>query len=90
MKIMDIPSNTAVCICEHVFEKSAPPMLFAREQTGELIATCGCEVKKAHMVGFGHLVKFFEDIKQEEIPEEGSHFEKDRKTDIWKKGVLEA
>ena len=89
MKIQEIPSNTEVYICEHVFSRSALPMLFAREQSGELVATCGCEVRKAHLVGFWHLVKYFNEIKKEEMPSKGFHFAKDPNTGCWGKGTLE-
>jgi hypothetical protein len=46
-------------------------------------------VEKAHMVGFGHLAKFFVGIERENIPAKGAHFEKNCETGDWKMGALD-
>uniref|UniRef100_UPI0024DF709B hypothetical protein n=1 Tax=Frigidibacter sp. SD6-1 TaxID=3032581 RepID=UPI0024DF709B len=60
----------------------------AREESGELIATCGCEVAEAHAIGCGHLMVALLEILDQEIPEPMSHFERESKSKPWKKGYL--
>lgn len=88
MKIEKIPDTTKVYLCNHVFRHEKVPMLFAREDDGDLVCTCGCEVTEAHVVGFGHLRDKLENLLSEPLLPPSSHYMRTRENMSWCFGTL--
>jgi len=71
LDIADIKDTQAIYVCDHIFGETREVGLFGREPDGPLVVTCGCEVDKAHVVGFGHLRNRLKAILSAKLPEKG-------------------
>ncbi len=83
--IGEIPVHAKVYVCGHVFDHSRPPMLFARENDGDLVCTCGCDVKVAHTVGFGHLREKLRELAAYSMLEPREYYWRENEGELWEK-----
>ena len=88
---MSKQSEIGVLICPHIFERTKPVLLVAREY-GDLMFLCGAEHsenEKFHVVGLNHLLDHDPTLREVSDIEEGYEAERQSVGDPWIRTPIE-